>query len=170
MSSLRTRPPIPVPAIAFRSISCSRASRRASGEIRWRSSTPVRVACVDALEPLPSLALLFSMTATFARSGFSIGAASGPGRGSAGGEVETSAFSSISAISAPTGTVSSTLTRIFVRRPAIGEGSSAFILSVIISARDSSRSTQSPSFFSQLPTVPSATDSPNRGILTGVGI
>src|SRR5213078_1834681 len=86
------------------------------------------------------------------------------------GEVETSAFSSISAISTPTGTVSSTLTRIFVRRPARGDGSSAFILSVIISARDSSRSTQSPSFFSQLPIVPSATDSPKRGILTDVGI
>ena len=128
------------------------------------------MARVDAFELLPSLMLLFSMTITLARSGFSIGAASGPGAGSVGGEVETSAFSSISAISTPTGTVSSTLTRIFVRRPATGDGSSAFILSVMISARDSSRSTQSPSFFSQFPIVPSATDSPNRGILIGVGM
>src|SRR5712692_8328738 len=92
------------------------------------------------------------------------------GAASGGGEAETSAFSSMSAISAPTGTVSSALTRIFVNRPATGEGSSAFILSVITSASDSSFSTQSPSFFSQLPTVPSATDSPNRGIFIGVSM
>src|SRR5260370_35327580 len=40
----------------------------------------------------------------------------------------------------------------------------------MISASDSSLSTQSPSFLSQAPTVPSATDSPSRGIFTGVGI
>src|SRR6266567_4133266 len=55
-------------------------------------------------------------------------------------------------------------------RPATGDGSSALILSVMISASDSSLSTQSPSFLSQAPTVPSATDSPSRGIFTGVGI
>src|SRR6516162_5137745 len=110
------------------------------------------------------------MTIFWTCSGFSTGAASAPGAGSAGGEAETSAFSSIRAISTPTGTVSSTLTRILDRRPATGDGSSAFILSVIISARDSSRSTQSPSFFNQLPMVPSATDSPKRGILIGIGI
>src|SRR5258708_2051122 len=145
-------------------MACSRANRLASGEIRWRSSSPVCETCVAALEPLLSPALQSSMTATFARAGLSMGAAS------AGGEDETSAFSSISAISAPTGTVSSALTRIFVNRPATGEGSSAFILSVITSASDSSFSTQSPSFFSQLPTVPSATDSPNRGIFIGVSM
>src|SRR5205823_2857725 len=53
---------------------------------------------------------------------------------------------------------------------ATGEGSSALILSVMISASDSSFSTQSPSCLSQLPTVPSATDSPRRGIFTGVGM
>src|SRR5205085_253012 len=52
----------------------------------------------------------------------------------------------------------------------MGDGSSALILSVMISASDSSFSTQSPSLLSQDPTVPSATDSPKRGIFTGVGI
>src|SRR4051794_7752929 len=40
----------------------------------------------------------------------------------------------------------------------------------MISASDSSFSTQSPSFLSQDPTVPSETDSPSRGIFTCVGI
>ena len=173
MSSLRTRPPAPVPAIWFRLISCSRARRLARGEMRCRSSSSRRCeAVVACASPAPSLALvsLCSMTGVAACSGFFTGAASGPGAAWAGGDAETSAFSSIIAMSAPTGTVSSTLTSIFVRRPAMGDGSSALILSVMISARDSSFSTQSPSFLSQDPMVPSATDSPNRGIFTGVGM
>src|SRR5204863_5286522 len=88
----------------------------------------------------------------------------------AGGAADTSALSSISAMSVPTSTVSSACTRIFTRRPARGEGSSAVILSVMTSARASSFSTVSPSCLSQAPIVPSATVSPSRGILTGVGI
>ncbi len=154
MSSLRTRPPMPVPGIALRSRSCSRARRRASGEMRCRSSSPSRAgagavigaadavaACAAAARgPLaaPALsALCLSMTATLAWDGVSTCAVSGPGAVSSCADAETSAFSSITAISTPTGTVWSACTRIFARRPATGEGSSALILSVMISASDS---------------------------------
>src|SRR6185437_4000600 len=57
--------------------------------------------------------------------------------------------SSISAISAPTFTVSSSFTRILTTRPVTGEGYSAVTLSVMISTRGSSRLMVSPSCLSQ---------------------
>src|SRR5207237_7943731 len=131
---------------------------------------------IPSLPPFPPLVLVLVLARFSSITGvatcwvLSMGAASGPGAGSAGGAADTSAFSSMSAISAPTATVWSGLTRIFATRPATGDGNSALILSVMISASDSSFSTQSPSLLSQDPTVPSATDSPKRGIFTGVGI
>ncbi len=68
--------------------------------------------------------------------------------------------------SAPTGTVSSSLTRILVRVPATGEGISVSTLSVETSSSGSSTATSSPSAFSQRVTVPSVTDSPSAGIVT----
>src|SRR5690242_12151785 len=76
--------------------------------------------------------------------------------------------SSISAISAPTLTVSSSFTRILTTRPETGEGYSAVTLSVMISTSGSSRLMASPSCFSQRPTVPSETDSPSWGMVIRV--
>ncbi len=70
--------------------------------------------------------------------------------------------------SAPTGTVSSSWTRIVVSVPATGEGISVSTLSVETSSRGSSTATSSPSCFSQRVMVPSVTDSPSAGIFTVV--
>ena len=66
----------------------------------------------------------------------------------------------------PTGTVSSTCTRISVIVPATGEGISASTLSVEISTRGSSTATVSPTCLSHSSTVPSATESPISGKAT----
>src|SRR5688572_28501099 len=66
----------------------------------------------------------------------------------------------------PTSTVSPSFTRISSSSPAAGDGISASTLSVEISMIGSSRSTRSPTFFSQTDTVPSAIDSPICGIGT----
>ena len=79
---------------------------------------------------------------------------------------EGSAPSPITARSAPTGTVSSSWTRISWRVPATGEGISVSTLSVETSSSGSSTSTRSPTPFSQRVTVPSVTDSPSAGIFT----
>ena len=70
--------------------------------------------------------------------------------------------------SAPTGTVSSSPTRILVTVPATGEGISVSTLSVETSSNGSSTATWSPSALSQRVTVPSVTDSPRAGIVTVV--
>ena len=72
----------------------------------------------------------------------------------------------MTARSPPTGTTSSSWTRIFERTPATGEGISVSTLSVETSSSGSSTSTVSPSDFSQRVTVPSVTDSPSAGIVT----
>ena len=74
--------------------------------------------------------------------------------------------SSITASSAPTGTVESTATTIFFMTPATGEGISVSTLSVDTSRRGSSTATVSPSDLSQRVTVPSVTLSPSAGIVT----
>ena len=73
---------------------------------------------------------------------------------------------SISAIGVSFGTVAPSSTRIAVRVPAKGDGTSAFTLSVITSTIASYFSTRSPGFLSQRPIVPSATLSPSCGIVT----
>jgi len=70
------------------------------------------------------------------------------------------------AISALFGTVSPSSTRIFVRTPSTGDGTSALTLSVMTSRSGSYFSTASPGCFSHLPIVPSATLSPSWGIVT----
>ncbi|CAB4724174.1 unannotated protein [freshwater metagenome] len=87
------------------------------------------------------------------------GAATGAG-------AEAPALSAITASSAPTATVWSTPTTIFVRIPATGEGISVSTLSVETSRSGSSTATMSPSFLSQRVTVPSLTLSPRAGIVT----
>ncbi len=54
--------------------------------------------------------------------------------------------------------------------PATGEGTSESTLSVETSTMGSSTSTVSPTFFSQVVTVPSVTDSPRAGIFTAVAM
>jgi hypothetical protein len=54
--------------------------------------------------------------------------------------------------------------------PASGEGISASTLSVVISKMGSSRSTASPTFFSQRTMVPSATDSPIWGMMMSIAM
>src|SRR6266511_567143 len=78
--------------------------------------------------------------------------------------------SSISARFVPTDTVSPSGTRIFVRVPATGEGTSVSTLSVEISNSGSSRPIASPSAFSHLRIVPSMTVSPSCGMVTVVGM
>ena len=62
-------------------------------------------------------------------------------------------------------TISPSFLIIFVRTPLEGATTSRTTLSVSISARISSWATESPSFFTQFATVPSATDSGNVGDL-----
>src|SRR5687768_11498056 len=66
----------------------------------------------------------------------------------------------------PTSTVSPSGTRIFVKTPEPGLGTSVSTLSVEISSSGSSASTCSPSFFSHLVIVPSETETPIWGITT----
>ena len=74
----------------------------------------------------------------------------------------------MTASSAPTGATSSSATLISSTVPATGDGISVSTLSVDTSSRGSSTSTVSPTCLSQRVTVPSVTDSPRAGILTGV--
>src|SRR5450756_1197280 len=84
----------------------------------------------------------------------------------AGALAETGAPVRITARAAPTGTVSSSATRISCSTPAIGDGISVSTLSVEISSRGSSSATLSPTCLSHRVTIPSVTDSPSAGITT----
>ena len=66
----------------------------------------------------------------------------------------------------PISTVSSSHAQISTMTPHTGEGISVSTLSVAISTRGSSCATESPTFFNQRVTVPSATDSPSSGSVT----
>ncbi len=72
------------------------------------------------------------------------------------------------ASSAPTSTVSSSCTLISSSLPATGDGISVSTLSVETSSSGSSTATSSPTCLSQRVTVPSVTDSPSAGRVTGV--
>src|SRR5690606_39097453 len=76
-------------------------------------------------------------------------------------------LSPITASSAPTSTVSSSSALISSRVPATGEGISVSTLSVETSSNGSSTATSSPTCLSQRVTVPSVTDSPSAGRVTG---
>ncbi len=70
----------------------------------------------------------------------------------------------------PTSAVSSSRTRISRSVPELGAGSSVSTLSVDTSSSGSSADTMSPTFFSHRVTVPSVTDSPSAGRMTGVSV
>ena len=69
-------------------------------------------------------------------------------------------------MTAPTGTVSPSWARIWVRVPLIGEGTSVSTLSVLTSNSGSSAATWSPTFLNQRVIVPSVTVSPSWGRVT----
>jgi hypothetical protein len=70
----------------------------------------------------------------------------------------------------PTSTVSPSGTKISVKTPAAGEGTSESTLSVETSKSGSSRATSSPTAFIQRVTVPSVTVSPSCGIMTSANV
>ena len=80
------------------------------------------------------------------------------------------ASSPMTASRTPTSTVSPSGTRISVKTPAAGEGTSESTLSVETSKRGSSRATVSPMAFIHRVTVPSVTVSPNCGIVTSANV
>ena len=92
-------------------------------------------------------------------------AALGSGSGAGAGAAAPSA-SPTTAITAPTGTVSPSCTRISVTVPVIGEGTSVSTLSVLTSNNGSSADTESPTFLNQRVMVPSVTVSPSCGNVT----
>ena len=70
----------------------------------------------------------------------------------------------------PTVTVSPSSTRISVRTPAKGDGSSESTLSVETSQSASSRPTASPTFLNHWMMMPSVTDSPSEGRVTSANV
>jgi hypothetical protein len=87
-----------------------------------------------------------------------------------GAAARASALSSIWHSVAPTLTTSPSATRILATTPAEGAGSSASALSVVISTRGWSSSTESPSLTSHWPTVASTTLSPSSGSFTSTAV
>jgi hypothetical protein len=106
--------------------------------------------------------------------GVGAGAASAAGGAAAGASSATTgaaasageAPSPITASFTPTSTVSPSGTKISLKIPAAGEGTSESTLSVETSKSGSSRSTWSPTAFIQRVMVPSVTVSPSCGIVT----
>src|SRR5438067_3889801 len=184
-SSLVTRPPAPVPRIDARSTPRSRASLRTSGESappsEGCSAAGAGGACFVSAGGSGlgsgaggfSSAFVASLASSLGASAFFssfAGFSSFSGASGVGAEAfsPSLADSSITAISAPTSTVSSCPARIFVTTPDAGDGSSVSILSVEISTSGSSSLTYSPSCFSQRMIVPSTTLSPIFGSVTEV--
>ena len=114
-----------------------------------------------------------------AGAGAGAGGGGGGGAAAAGGGAGAAArapvpprphSSPITASRTPTSTVSPSGTRISVRTPAAGEGTSESTLSVDTSKSGSSRATVSPTAFIHRVTVPSVTVSPNCGIVTSANV
>src|SRR5690349_118748 len=171
MSCLLTRPPEPVPGTVVRSMPCSLAMRRTSGEECTRAASLV------ALAAGATAAGCGAGGGTIC--GFGAGAATGTGTGAGAGAALAGAgagaaaaapAASITATTVLMGTVWPSLTLISFSTPADGDGISASTLSVEISKSGSSRSTLSPGFFSHLVMVPSKMLSPIWGITTSAAM
>src|SRR5579859_211364 len=155
MSPLVRRPSLPVPGTVEASRPLSAASFRtagASGTSAGGLGGAVFGACVAAgcwrgtgCSGPASIGLARSVFC----SGRPAGTAPGP--------------SLISPSSAPTATVSPSLTAMLAKTPAAGAGTSKVTLSVSSSTNGSSTATASPSFLNHLPIVASVTDSPRAG-------
>jgi len=185
-SSRVMRPPTPVPATSEALIALSDRSLRTTGESTNASALP----------SLPGGGVETSDTDATSAGGAGGGAGAGAGEAgggagatgagagaagagagaagasgsAAGGAAPAVAASPITARRTPTSTVSPSGTRISVRTPAAGDGTSESTLSVETSNRGSSRATVSPMAFIHRVTVPSVTVSPNCGIVTSANV
>ena len=150
----------PAPALGASSFGASLADDSAAGASFSAASSSLTGAGVSFFDSAASTAssCFFESTSSWFFCAFSASAESSE-------ELEP-AEPPMTARSAPTGTVSSSATRIFVSLPATGEGTSVSTLSVETSSRGSSTATSSPSDLSQRVIVPSVTDSPSAGIVT----
>src|SRR6185369_9847994 len=164
MSCLVMRPPNPVPGTCARSMLCSRAILRTSGEERaWSSSSREASGCETGATGFGSA------TGAAVRAGATSFFAGADGAAGAGLAAAPSP-SEIVPTTVFTCTVAPSATLMSCRTPEAGAGISASTLSVEISNRGSSRCTLSPGFFSHLVMVPSKIDSPIWGMTISVGI
>src|SRR3984957_4297924 len=171
-SSRVMRPPEPVPVTSDSLMPFSARSLRTIGE-----ST-----CGPTPSPLLPAAGAVGAGAGCVSAGAGGGVGGGGGGGGAGGsgsaaaaagassDAADAAPSPITASFTPTSTVSPSGTRISLRTPAAGEGTSESTLSVETSNSGSSRSTASPTAFIQRVIVPSVTVSPSCGIITSANV
>src|SRR5690606_26612964 len=149
-SSLVRRPSLPVPFICEGSRPCSSTARRTAGE---------------------SVVAPSSLTvAAGAGAGAFWSAGCASSRGVTCVVSPAAELSSMSAITAPTSTVSPTATFCSPITPATGAGTSIATLSVSRLAMGSSSFTGSPGFLSHSPIVASLTDSPSVGTFTSLAI
>ena len=145
MSPLVTRPSLPVPGTAAASMPVSAAILRTDGANGI--SAPGALGAAAGFGGAGGGAACGAASAGFA--GAFVGAAPAP--------------SLIAPRSAPTATVSPSLTVTSVSTPAAGAGTSIVTLSVSSSTNGSSTATTSPGFLNHLPIVASVTDSPSAG-------
>src|SRR5579859_1079023 len=173
MSCLLTRPPAPVPGTVVRSMPCSLAMRRTSGEECTRAASLAALAAgataVGCGDGGGTICGFGAGAAAAAGTGAGAGAALA-GAGAGAGAAAADPAASITATTVLIGTVWPSLTLISLSTPADGDGISASTLSVEISKSGSSRSTLSPGFFSHLVIVPSKMLSPIWGITTSAAI
>ena len=154
------RPPGPVPAMESTLRLCSVTKRRTTGDSK-RLSLPAAGAVADTGAATTGAGAGVGAATT------GTGATSTTGAGeAAGGAATTAPASPTTPITAPTGTVSPSGTRISVKTPATGEGTSVSTLSVETSNKGSSAATVSPTFLNQRVIVPSVTVSPSCGRVT----
>src|SRR5208282_3804769 len=145
MSPLVTRPSLPVPGTAAASMPVSAAILRTDG--------------ADGVSAMGALGAGAGFGG--AGGGAACGAASAGFAGALVGAAP--APSLIAPRSAPTATVSPSLTATSMSTPAAGAGTSIVTLSVSSSTSGSSTATTSPAFLNHLPIVASVTDSPSAG-------
>ena len=156
------RPPGPVPAMESTERLCSFTKRRTTGDNK-RLSLPVAGADTGAA----TTGAAAGATTGVGAAATGAGAASTTGAGAAAtGAATTAPASPTTPITAPTGTVSPSGTRISVKTPAIGDGTSVSTLSVDTSNKGSSSATVSPTFLNHRVMVPSVTVSPSCGRVT----
>ena len=184
MSFFVTRPPRPLPSIWPTSMPCSEAMRATTGETNERSWPP----------PSPSAsggaagagvsaagsglggggasstfaAVAVSPSAPLASADSSAACCVAGSGGSSTGSPPPSGEMTASFV--PTSTVSPSGTRICVRTPLAGLGTSVSTLSVEISRSDSSAAISSPSAFSHFVIVPSETETPICGMTTSTAV
>ena len=152
-------PPGPLPTSASTSIPCSATNLRTTGDSNLLEvATGTGTATTGAAIGAGAAAATTGAATTGAGAGAAATTGAGAGAG-AGAEPATPT----TAITVPTGTVSPSATRISVRVPEIGDGTSVSTLSVDTSKSGSSAATVSPTFLNQRVMVPSVTVSPSCG-------